>query len=412
MYRHWSLVLLTLLLAGCGVAAMPEGYGTPVGAGAARATVVEPPAAGQPATAPPNPNIPTATPAPPLPGAFPALAAGQPYLYVVDYYRTIRVVDPRAATVVGELPVGAGALPVFSPDGSRLYVTHAGRTGDGTGAQLDVFEVATGRRLAGVAGLELMAYKIWGPPILAPARDGSTVYLHGRRITSRPGEAGRDSCWLYTFDVGANRLAPDTIPLPTCQIAPLVLSADGGTLYSGPWLVDLTVQPAAMRENPDLAERAVAQSPDGRWLYALDRDGNVTVWDADARRVVRTIPGAAPAYGSYVYLAQQTLHLDRAGTRLFIATDEGDRQEHAFKGVVTLDAATGQRLGTLRAAAPFRDFTISADGLECYLLAQYPRTSDTPGMALEVWDLATGTRRASVRGIGDSAGPVLAPNPP
>ncbi len=412
MYRRPSLVLLTLLLAGCGVPATPEGQGDPLGAGAARTTVVESPAARQPATTPPNPNIPTAMPAPPLPGAFPALAAGQPYLYVVDYYRTMRVVDPRAATIVGELPVGAGALPVFSPDGSRLYVTHGEKPGGGTGAQLDIFEVATGRRLAGVAGLELMAYKIWGPPIVAPARDGRTIYLHGRRITSQPGEAGRDSCWLYTFDSGANRLAPETIPLPACQIAPLVLSADGGTLYSGPWLVDLTVQPAAVRENPDLAERAVAQSPDGRWLYALDRGGNVTVWDADARRVVRTISGAAPAYGSYAYLTQQTLHLDRAGTRLFIATDEGNKHEHAFKAVVTLDAATGQRLGTLRTEASFRDFTISADGLECYLLAQYPRASDAPGMALEVWDLATGARRASVRGIGDSAGPVLAPNPP
>ena len=126
MYRRPSLVLLMLLLAGCGVPTTPEGYGAPVGAGAARATVVEPPAAGRPATAPPDPNIPTATPAPPLSTAFPALAAGQPYLYVVDYYRTMHVVDPRAATIVGKLPVGAGALPVFSPDGSRLYVTMGG----------------------------------------------------------------------------------------------------------------------------------------------------------------------------------------------------------------------------------------------------------------------------------------------
>lgn len=213
-------------------------------------------------------------------------------------------------------------------------------------------------------------------------------------------------CWIYTFDVGADRLAPETIPLPACRVAPLLLSADGRTLYSGPWLVDLAARPATVRENPDLAGRAVVQSADGRWLYALDRGGNVAVWDADARQVVRTIPGAVPAYG------YQSLYLSRDGTRLSIATDDGDIHNHTFKGVVTLDSATGERIGELRTEREFRSFTMSVDELEYYLIAWHRSASGTLESVLEVWDVATGTRRAIVRGIGNSAGPVLAPPPP
>lgn len=411
MHRRWSVLLVALLLTGCGgvEAELPS---TSVGADTARPpvdatlTVLPVPTAAR------NPHSPTAMPAPPVPTAFPALVAGQPYVYVVDYDRTIHIVDPRRATVVHEVPVGAAALPVFSPDGSRLYVTHHGAPPGRPGAQLDIFEVTTGRRLAVVEGLEVMAYKIWGPPIIAPARDGRTVYLHGRRITSQPGATGQDTCWIYTVDVSANRLAPETIPLPTCRIAPLVLSADGRTLYSGPWLVDLTTQPATVRANPDLAERALVQSADGHWLYALDRGGSVAVWDTNARRVTRTLPGAVAGYGSSVYLQQQSLHLDRTGTRLFIATDDGDTRNHFFKRVVILESGTGEQLGVLRSDHEFQAFTVSVDGRECYLITSSAPTPGTLEVALDVWDLTSGTKRARIRSLGASGGPVLAPAPP
>ena len=408
------LATLVLLLAACGspsVAPPEQGRGatgaSPSPTAVAAALVIAPTAL-PPMIATHDPRLPTATAALPVATAFPTLAAGVPYVYIVDYQRTIRVVDPRTMTVVGELPVGWGAQPVFSPDGSRLYVAHYLENG-GQGARLDVFDVATGHRVAGVADLEVMAYKVWGPPIIAPARDGRTVYVHGRRITSRPGEAGRDTCWIYVFDVDAGRLTPDTIPLPACRVAALVLSADGRTLYSGPWLVDLTTQPATVRENPDLADRAVAQSGDGRWLYALDRSGNIAVWDTDARRVARTLPGAVPAYGSYVYLPHQTVQLSRDGARLFVATDDGDAGDQSFKGVVTLDSGTGQRLGLFRTGQPFQEFTVSADGTEYYLLARSRPTPDTLEVALEGWDIATRARRGSVRDIGGDSGPMLTP---
>lgn len=394
--RHLAslLLLLALLLAGCGAPARPARSDNIAAAGA---------------TTPPRADGPSITPAPPLPDTFPALAGGRPYAYVVDYGRTIRIVDPRTATVVGELPVGQTALPIFAPDGARLYVTHYGQLMGGQGARLDIFEVATGRPIAAAEGLELMAYKIWGPPIVAPARDGRTVYLHGRRIA---GENGRDTCWIYTFEVATSQLAPDTIPLPECHVAPLILSADGRTLYSGGWLIDLTTQPATVRENRALLQRALVQSPDGRWIYALDRGGNIAVWDADARREVRTLAHAVPGYGSFVYLVHESVQPSPDGSRLHIATDDGDQREHSFKGIVTLDAATGQTLGTMRAERPFRSFVPSADGREYCLIAEHRPAPQTLDVTLEFWDIAGGARRASVGGIGGDAGPVLAPPPP
>lgn len=346
---------------------------------------------------PPTPAAVIAVVAP----AFPPLVAGVPYLYVVDYDRAISVLDARDATPVGTLPVGRGALPVFSADGTRLSVASYATDRDET-ARLDVFDVATGRRIAEATGLALMTYKVWGPPIIAPTADGQRVYLHGRHVASRPGEAGRDECWLSTFDIATSRVLPETIPLPACRVAPLLLSADGRTLYSGSYLLDLTTRPVAVRENRDLADTAVTQSGDGRWLYALDRSGDVTVWDANARAVVRRIPGMVPPYGSSVYTNGSALSLTPDGTRLVVATDDGNVVAHEYRAVVILDVATGQHVGTVRLDRPFRAFAVSADGAALAVVG---------GDTLDVWEIATGARRATAPAVGTSAGPVLAPPP-
>jgi DNA-binding beta-propeller fold protein YncE len=361
-----------------------------------------------PPTATRDPARPAATPAPTVPSAYPTLDPSRPYVYVVDYYHGVAVVDPRVGAVVGQLPIGLTALPAFSPDGGRLYVTHRPRTAYPT--RLDVFDVAGRRRLASAEGLEVMDYKIWGPPVLAPARDGRAVYVHGRRITSRPGEAGRDACWIYRFDVDTGQLAPETIPLPVCRVAPIALAADGRTLYLGGWLVDLTARPPALRDNHALADRAWAQSPDGRRIYALGRGGDVVVWDTDARRALRTLPGAAPAYGSGVYLTHAALHVTDDGTRLLVASDDGDpARGHAFGRVLVLDSATAQRLGEVRPETGFVEFAPSPDGRELCVLVADQGVPGQPATALEVWDVTAGTRRLRVRGMGASAGPVLAP---
>jgi DNA-binding beta-propeller fold protein YncE len=407
--RIFLLTLAGLPLAGCGVAvsagAVPSAGASGVPLAQAGAAPLHAPATATRAPAQPRDTQPSAAPT-----AFPSLVAGRPYVYVVDYANTIRVVDPQMARMVGALPVGWGALPVFSPDGSRLCVAHhPGRTG-GQDARLDVLDVAGGRRLAGVGDLDLMSYKIWGPPILAPSRDGRLVYLHGRRVLNKPGELGRDTCWIASFDVAANRLQAATIPLPACGLAPLLLAADGRTLYAGASLVDLTAQPPQVRANAGLDQRAVAQSVDGRRLYALAGDGSIAVWDADARRVLHTWPAVVPAFSSALYLTQQTVQVSHAGTQVYVATDDGDQQQQIFRALLTLDAANGKRLGALRPARPFRTFAVSPDNAMVSLITP-AHPAGSSGDTLDIWDLPTGTQHASVTGIGASSGPVLAPPP-
>lgn len=407
--RSFLLTLAGLPLAGCGMAAA-VGAAAPAGTPAARLAPTGPATPHAPATATraPAPLI----GAPPFAAAtaFPTLVAGRPYVYVVDYVSTIRVVDPQTAKVVGALPVGWGALPVFSPDGSHLYVAHYPEHTGGQSARLDIFDVATGRRLAGVGGLDLMSYKIWGPPILAPSRDGHLVYLHGRRVLSKPGEPGRDACWIASFDAAAGRLLTPTIPLPACGVAPLLLAADGRTLYAGAWLVNPMARPPRVRTNAGLDRRAVAQSVDGRWLYALAGDGSIAVWDANAGQVIHTWPAVVPAFGSALYQAQQTVQPSHDGTRVYVATDDSDGQHQLFTALLTLDATSGKRLAALRPARPFRTFAVSPDGATASLITP-AQAAGSSGDVLEIWDLPTGTRHASITGIGADSGPVLAPPP-
>jgi hypothetical protein len=157
-----------------------------------------------------------------------------------------------------------------------------------------------------------------------------------------------------------------------------------------------------------LDQRAVAQSVDGRRLYALAGVGSISVWDANARHVHHTWPAAVPAFGSAQYRAQQTVQASHDGTRVYVATDDGGGQ--LFTALLTLDAASGKRLGALRPARPFRTFTVSSDGATAFLITP-AQPAGSSGDTLESWDLPAGTQRASVPGIGADSGPVLAPPP-
>jgi hypothetical protein len=126
--------------------------------------------------------------------------------------------------------------------------------------------------------------------------------------------------------------------------------------------------------------------------------------------VLHTWPAAVPAFGSALYQAQQTVQASRDGTRVYVATDDGDAQRQLFTALLTLDAASGKRLGTLRPARPFRTFTVSPDGATAFLITP-AQAAGSSGDTLESWDLPTGTQHASVPGIGADSGPVLAPPP-
>lgn len=332
--------------------------------------------------------------------------SGQSYIYRVTVDHAIRIFDLRAMRVVADasLPVSANVLSIFSPDDIRLYVAYEGTQSGSVRGHVDVFEVATGRRIASVGGLDLMG-EGGSTPLLAPSRDGRTVYIHTRTVVSQPGQTGHDACAVATFDVSMNQLLPDTIPLPDCRMVPFVLSGDGKTLYSGAARIDLATQPATIRDNPDLVNDAVVQSPDGRWFYALDETGSVAIWDANAGTVARRYENIVPSYGSYVYQLNG-LALSRDGKRLFIATV--DAAGGYFGGIVVVDVATGRQIGslTLVRKALFTSFAADMDGATVSFTT-YDDVNTLPANTLTVWEVGKDATHSLA--LGRIATPTPAP---
>jgi len=332
--------------------------------------------------------------------------SGQSYIYRVTVDTAIRIFDPRTMRVVADvsLPVSANVLSFLSPDDVHLYVAYEAAQLGGISGHVDVFEAATGRRIASVGGLDLMG-EGGSTPLLAPSRDGRTVYIHTRKIVSQPGQAGHDACAVATFDVSMNQLLPEMIPLPDCRMPPFVLSGDEKTLYSGAARIDLTTQPATIRDNPDLVYDAVVQSPDGQWFYALDESGSVAIWDANAGSVARRYENIVPGYGSYVY-QRNGLALSRDGKRLFIATvDAGGGY---FDGIVAVDVATGRQIGSLTLArkALFTSFAADKDGTTVSFTT-YDDVNTLPANTLTVWEV--GRDATHTLALGSIATPTPAP---
>lgn len=336
----------------------------------------------------------------------PADGSGQSYIYRVTVDKAIRIFDPRAMRIVADasLPVSANVLSFLSPDDIHLYVAYEAAQSGGISGHVDVFEVATGRRLASVGGLDLMG-EGGGTPLLAPSRDGRIVYVHTRTILSQPGQTGRDACAVATFDVSINQLLPNAIPLPDCRMPPFVLAGDGKTLYSGAARIDLTMQPATIRDNPDLVSDAVVQSPDGQWFYALDESGSITIWDANAGTVARKYENIVPSYGSYIYQLNG-LALSRDGKRLFIATvDAGGGY---FDGIVAVNVATGQQIGSLTLArkALFTSFAADMDGARVSFTTN-DDVNSLPANTLTVWEVGKDATRTLA--LGSIATPTPVP---
>jgi hypothetical protein len=111
-----------------------------------------------------------------------------------------------------------------------------------------------------------------------------------------------------------------------------------------------------------------------------------------------------------VLLAHATIQASRDGGRLYVASDEGNRSTHALRRLVTIDLATGERLGEVRPDRPFYEFTVNPEGTEAYFVGPPPAGAPHgAGWWLEIRDLAGGRLRASVAVNAGDLGPLLAP---
>ena len=279
---------------------------------------------------------------------------------------TGRVLDPAAPSydLNGAMPLGVA----LSPDGRRAAVLVSGWRRQG----IDIVDLRA-RRV--VQSLDQRAAFVG----LALAPDGRTLYASG---------GNQDVVYRYDWDAGGARLrdslvlaarAPDAAG--TRYPAGLGVSPDGRFVYVAENLADsLAVLDAA-------TGRVCARFATERYPYgvAVAPDGTVYVSAWGGRTVAVFAPaadGVVPRGAIDVGRHPSALLLDRAGTRLFVASASTDR-------VSVVDTRRGAVIAELRDPPPAgpdegttpNGLALSADGTRLYV-------AEADANAIAVFELA------------------------
>jgi WD40 repeat protein/tRNA A-37 threonylcarbamoyl transferase component Bud32 len=252
----------------------------------------------------------------------------------------------------------------FSPDGRRLAaVAHTG--------SVKVWDVATGQELLTLQGqLGVVASVAFRPDgrRLATAAQGGTVQVWD-------GEDGRE---VLTFNAQG--------PLSSLVYSPdgRRLATTGDGKMAKVWDAATGRELLAFKGHTSLVT-SVAFSPDGRRLASADISGTVKVWDAATGRDTVPIKGHNAGVFRIVFGPD--------GRRLVSASHDGT--------VRAWDAASGQEVYTLN-LPDVAAVAITADGRHLAtagsLQSRHSSADQIHGTVVAVWDAATGQRVGTVRG--------------
>ena len=202
------------------------------------------------------------------------------FIYVANDDGTVCKVDTASGAVAHTFAVDGSLGPVppqiaVSPDGTRLYATHA------TDGALDVFDTTTYARIASIP----TGY----PEGVVVSHDGSRVY-----VTSPFNQL------LMTIDAETNTLIRAT-PMCPGDSYMLALSPDDRSLFvacsiGGVQRLDVASGAIVATIAPTLGFSGLAITPDGSTLYAPAlNSGGVTVISAETDEVTDTLEAVYPA---------------------------------------------------------------------------------------------------------------------
>jgi WD40 repeat protein/serine/threonine protein kinase len=285
--------------------------------------------------------------------------------------RTVKIWDatpgPETPTLAGD---GAPLFSVaFSPDGGRI-------ASSGQGGKVRVWDVITGREADPVLGHTKDVFCVAFSPDgkwLASAGADKIVHLAdastGQRIHTFPSHAhevrsvafSRDSKRLASGDAGG---AVGVWETATGKDLFLLKAYDEG------------VRPLAFR--PEV--RAVAFSPDGRWLAAGCADGLVKIWDAATGQRLRHLAANHCWVHNVAFspdLSQYASDQDRSDPATQLASASGGGE------VILWNAATGQQAKYMRGHGSFvKGLAFTPDGTRL--------ASGGEDRIVKLWDVTTG----------------------
>ncbi len=317
----------------------------------------------------------------------------QTILLVADVRTKPRLV-PLEATSRAEIHFA------FSPDGSKLAAT-------GSGLPATVFETASGRKLAELPGMGgrvgSLGFTSEGERLIVPFEDGpiydwrfdrpvepsAPLDAHGKNevwslVCSRDGTtlvSAGDDHRVNLWDPRDGRLRT-TLEGHESLVAAVAVSRDRDLLASASF--DQTVRlwslpdgrPVRVLRGATDKLRAVAISRDGRRVAASGSDPTVHLWDTGRDEPILSIPG----HRNYV----RALVFDPTGGMLFSASEDG-----TIRGI---DVERGREVFAMTDPYRYSCLALSPDGS---LLA-----SGEDGGSIILWDLASRTRRMTVRATG------------
>lgn len=291
------------------------------------------------------------------------------WLYILDHDLSsqegqVLLVDPERGAIMGRVAAGAHSDMLLSPDGKRLYVV--GILEKGIDA-FSVIDTESGRTLYSFPVQNRWVPIVAEAPTMAISPDGHWLYLLKLRSITRSDHESK----VAVFDTAEGVFLPKEAVVPQCVSVSLLASPGNRGVHAlcqdRHRVYFLQQTPAGLRQaGPPLPlyhEVLTATLSATGDLIAMARDGRMQEIDSNSGRV--RVLQDKPLADTWIPAREVVRSPD--GSKLYVAIGQlAEKSAGKASEILALDAARGERLGTLRTSLSFWSLAISPDGQTLY----------------------------------------------